>query len=79
MAKVLPQQKLLLELLTVSGDIAVPGPRDESLLWRTLDECKKERWLILTEISPGLVKVSITGRGNKANQGAAASSTPGKD
>ncbi len=79
MAKVLPQQKLLLELLIVSGDIAVPGPRDESLLWRTLDECRKERWLILNEISPGIFKVSITARGNEANQGPAASTTPAKD
>lgn len=79
MAKVLSQQKLLLELLIVSGDIAVPGTRDESLLWRTLDECGKARWLTLSEISPGVFKISITAHGRRANQGPAVSTTPGKD
>ncbi len=32
----LPQQKLLLELLAMSGDIAVPAEARETILWRTL-------------------------------------------
>lgn len=79
MAKVLPQQKLLLELITVSGEIAVPGPPDESLLWRTLDECKKAGWLILHEISPDVFKVTITIRGKGADQGPAAWTARAKD
>ncbi len=76
MDKVLPQQELLLELLTVSGDIAVPGPPDESLLWRTLRECQQARWLALSEISPGIFKVRITASGRLARRSPGASPDP---
>ncbi len=66
MVKVLPQQRLLLELLTMSGDIAVLGPPDDSLLWRTLEECKKSAWLKRTEINPGLFNISIMPLGRSA-------------
>jgi hypothetical protein len=54
------------ELLSMSGDIAVPGPADESLLWRTLEECGDARWVTLDEISPGVFKVRITAGGRLA-------------
>ena len=63
MARVLPQQRLLLELLVVSGDFAVPSPNGETLLWRTLKECKESGYLGIREISPGIHRVSITAAG----------------
>ncbi len=63
MALVLPQQRLLLELLVVSGDFAVPSPDGETLLWRTLKECKESGYLDMREISPGIHRVSIKPRG----------------
>ncbi len=63
MAKVLPQQRLLLELLTMSGEIGVPGDPDGSLFWRTLGECDAAGWVRISEISPSIHKVEITGVG----------------
>ena len=63
MTQVMPQQKLLLELLVVSGDFAVPSADDETLLWRTLKECGESSFLDLREISPGIHRVSITPTG----------------
>lgn len=59
----LPQQRLLLELLSMSGDIAVPTDNKDTILWRTLDECKAKRWTELVEISPGMCRVSVTAGG----------------
>jgi hypothetical protein len=57
--KVLPQQRLLLELIAMSGDIAVLNIARESILWRTLDECKARGWLKVTEISQNVHKASL--------------------
>jgi hypothetical protein len=59
----LPQQRLLLELLSMSGDIAVPTDNKETILWRTLNECQAKRWVELTEINPGMYRVSVTAVG----------------
>jgi hypothetical protein len=59
----LPQQRLLLELLSMSGDIAVPTDNKATILWCTLDECKAKRWAELTEINPGMCRVSVTAVG----------------
>ena len=56
----LPQQRLLLELLSMSGDIAVPTDNKDTILWRTLDECKDKSWATLTAINPGMCRVSVT-------------------
>jgi hypothetical protein len=56
----LPQQRLLLELLCMSGDIAVPTDTKDTILWRTLDECKTKHWAVLTEINAGMCRVSVT-------------------
>ena len=61
--KPLPQQELLLELVHVSGDIAVPGPKAESILWRTLEECRRKGWITLSEIGGDCHKVSLTALG----------------
>ncbi|SDG96811.1 hypothetical protein [Roseospirillum parvum] len=62
-ASVLPQQRLLLELLSMSGDIAVAVRPGESLMWRTLDECRAAGWIELVEINPEWVRASITAAG----------------
>ncbi len=66
MADTLPQQQLLLELLIMSGQIAVPADDTGTILWRTLEECKKAGWIILREISPGLFSIEITRKGRQA-------------
>ncbi len=66
MDNVLPQQKLLLELLIASGEIAVPESTEPTLLWSTLGECKAAGWIRLREISRGLHRVDITAGGRRA-------------
>ncbi len=65
---VLPQQQLLLELLIMSGQIAVPEDSNDTILWRTLKECRTAGWLTSVEVSPGLFSVEITRAGRKAAQ-----------
>ena len=67
MADVLPQQQLLLELLSMSGQIAVPKDCEGTILWRTLEECRAAGWLTSVEVSPGLLKIEITRRGRRAS------------
>ena len=45
----------------MSGEIAIAIEPDDSLLWRTLLECEAANWAKLTEISPGIRKVGLTG------------------
>ena len=66
MADTLPQQQLLLELLIMSGKIGVPADDTDTILWRTLGECKKAGWIIWVEVSPGLFSIEITGKGRRA-------------
>ena len=65
MAKPLPQQTLLLELISMSGDIAVPSEDDGTLLFRTLGECKAASWIRLTPFGQGFDKASLTAFGRK--------------
>lgn len=65
--KILPQQRLLLEVLSMSGDIAVRVAQDdETILWRTMRECEKRRWLTLHEINDHYFKASVTAVGRRA-------------
>jgi len=66
MAETLPQQQLLLELLIMSGQIAVPADDKNTILWRTLGECQKTGWLTWVEVSPGLFSIEITRKGRQA-------------
>ncbi|MHA1154413.1 MAG: hypothetical protein ACTSQ7_17515 [Alphaproteobacteria bacterium] len=66
MADTLPQQQLLLELLIMSGQIAVPSDDTATILWRTLEECKKASWITWVEVSPGLFSIEITRKGRQA-------------
>ncbi len=66
MADTLPQQQLLLELLIMSGQIGVLGDARDTILWRTLEECRATGWLTWVEINPGLFSVEITRKGRQA-------------
>ncbi len=68
MPRVLPQQQLLLELLIMSGQIAVPEDSNDNILWRTLKECRSAGWLTSVEVSPGLFSIEITRAGREAAQ-----------
>jgi hypothetical protein len=60
MVSLLPQQRLILELLVMSGEIAVPATPDDSILWRTVDECLGQRWIVRREVGGGFCKVDAT-------------------
>ena len=63
MPSILPQQKLLLELLTMSGDIAVADDIAGTLLERTIKECEARGWIELKRFGAGFNKCHITDRG----------------
>jgi len=60
---VLPQQRLLLQLVAMSGDIAVTNTPKTSILWRTLTECIARGWVDCREISPGVFHVTLRQEG----------------
>ncbi len=63
MVNTLPQQQLLLELLIMSGDIAVAENIDGTISERTLKECQSNGWIELKEFGAGFRKASITAKG----------------
>lgn len=63
MAQILPQQQLLLELLTMSGDIAVADDIKGTILERTLEECRQKGWVTTKVFGAGFNKTSITPTG----------------
>ncbi|NQU56058.1 MAG: hypothetical protein HQ513_02410 [Rhodospirillales bacterium] len=63
MAEILHQQRLLLELLVKSGNIAVSGTDDGTLLFATLKECEKAGWLTLKPFGAGFDQAEVTGAG----------------
>jgi hypothetical protein len=66
MVRTLPQQQLLLELLVMSGEIAVPRDSGGALFWRTLSECRASGWTTQAEVSPGILRIAITESGRRA-------------
>jgi hypothetical protein len=66
MLETLPQQRLLLELLIMSGQIAVTSNAEDTILWRTVMECKDNRWITWIEVSPGIFQIEITRAGRAA-------------
>lgn len=60
MSNVLPQQKLLLELLIMSGDIAIADDISGTILERTVEECEKEGWVARKQFGAGFHKTTIT-------------------
>ncbi|MBF0391972.1 MAG: hypothetical protein HQL38_04760 [Alphaproteobacteria bacterium] len=67
--KTLPQQRLMLEILRMTGDVAITAPPDQSLIWRTLRECEQEGWLVTKQINPTLWKASLTEKGRALAKG----------
>ena len=70
MPRVLPQQQLLLELLRMSGEIALVGEVEGTILRRTLMECRASGWILISDIRPGLQKAVITKLGRKIAESA---------
>jgi len=66
MSQILPQQKLLLELLIMSGDIGVSDSGTHEILDRTLNECVDAGWVTLSTFGVGFNKASITDEGRDA-------------
>ncbi|MEO3428223.1 hypothetical protein AAFN88_05155 [Pelagibius sp. CAU 1746] len=62
----LPQQQLVLELLRMSGEIAVLESAEGTILWRTMQECRHNHWITWKEVSPGVLSVSLTAAGRRA-------------
>jgi len=67
MKDVLPQQKLLLELLIMSGDIAVADDISGTILERTVIECEKQGWVKRSQFGAGFHKTTITEAGRAAS------------
>lgn len=65
MTEILHQQRLLLELLVMSGNIAVPDIDDGTLLYATLKECEKAGWLTLKQFGAGFAQATIKEAGRQ--------------
>ncbi len=63
MTDVLPQQQLLLELLVMSGRIAVAKDNAEGILWRSLDECERNGWLVMEAVNADYAAAEVTDTG----------------
>ena len=63
MAEILHQQRLILELLVMSGNIAVSDVDDGTLLYATMKECEKSGWLTLKHFGAGFDQAVITQQG----------------
>lgn len=58
MADPKPQQRLFMELIRMSGDIAVTETRKETVLVRTLEECRDAGWIAVTPLGGGTIQVA---------------------
>jgi hypothetical protein len=67
MPAVLPQQKLLLELLVMSGDIALADDISGTIMERTVNECEKQGWVKRSQFGAGFHKTTITEAGRAAS------------
>ena len=65
MSDLLPQQQLVLELLRMSGEIGVTEQPGETILWRTVRECRAKGWVTVAEVSPGVHSVALTQLGRR--------------
>lgn len=63
MNKASSHQILFLELLTMSGDIAVRDDINGTILGRTLEECRNAGWVAVRQFAAGFNKVTITTTG----------------
>jgi len=56
----------------MSGEIGVTEQPQQTILWRTLAECRARGWIAITEVSPGIHSVSLTAHGRRRIEAAAA-------
>ena len=47
----------------MSGDIAVPKDAQETILWRTLEECVDQKLVTLEDINQSICRISVTALG----------------
>ncbi|MFP6733022.1 MAG: hypothetical protein VB959_04185 [Rhodospirillales bacterium] len=66
MATILPQQRLFLELLIMSGDIAISDNLAGTILQRTLSECEQKAWIKTEHVANGFDMITITNHGRRA-------------
>lgn len=66
MMKILHQQRLLLEVLSMSGNIAVPDKDNGTILFQTLIEAKDAGWITLSPFGTGFDMATITDVGRAA-------------
>jgi len=52
-------------MLNMSGEIAVMGERDDSLLWSTLDECHAHQWITLHKLSDTATTIRLANSGRE--------------
>lgn len=81
MAELLHQQRLLLELLVKSGNIAVSDTDDGTLLFATMKECETKGWLTQSQFGAGFNQAVITdaGRRKVKNRRAGGAAVPAVD
>ena len=66
MVRILPQQQLLLELLVMSGDIAVHNLAQNTILKRTMDECVENGCVTRNSVNSEFTSIAITPSGRSA-------------
>lgn len=65
MADILHQQRLFLELLVMSGNIAMPDKDDGTVLFRTMKECESAGWVATKQFGAGFSQASVTESGRR--------------
>lgn len=56
----------------MSGEIGVVEQPQQTILWRTLAECRAKGWITVAEVSPGVHSVSLTAHGRRRIEAASA-------
>jgi len=65
MSGILNQQRLFLELVVMSGNIALPAEDNGTILYVTMKECEKRGWVSLSPFGTGFKQAKITTSGRK--------------
>ena len=63
MNEILHQQRLFLELVVMSGNIALPAKDNGTILYVTMKECEKLGWVTLSPFGEGFKQAKITATG----------------
>lgn len=56
----------------MSGEVGVVEQPQQTILWRTLAECRSKGWITIAEVSPGVHSVSLTVHGRRRIEAATA-------